>query len=110
MEQFHAELINLVMIIVTACVGLVTKQVMTYLNKKGLLHQLENNKAIVGVVVKAVEQMYEQLHGNEKLNVAKIELIKLMKDKGIKISEKELDLLIHSSVNEMNQTIKEETK
>jgi len=42
--------------------------------------------------------------------MAKIELIKLMKEKNIKISEKEINILIESSVKEMNDSIKKELK
>lgn len=110
MEALHAELINLGMIVLTACVGLVTQQVMAYLKKKGLVHTLENNKEVTKLVVNGIEQMYTHLHGAEKLDLAKIELVKLMKARKVNINEKELDLLIESAVKEMNKTIKNELK
>jgi hypothetical protein len=110
MESLQMEIINLVIAVLVACVGLVTRQVVKYLKGKGIITQLENNKELVGIVVKAVEQTYKTLHGEEKLNVAKLEVVKLMNEKKIKISEKEIDLLIESSVKEMNEVIKEETK
>jgi hypothetical protein len=110
MESLQLEIINLVVAILVACVGLVTRQVVKYLKSKGIISQLENNKALVGIVVKAVEQTYKTLHGEEKLNMAKLEVIKLMNDKKIKISEKEIDLLIEASVKEMKDVVKEETK
>ncbi|MFS0905820.1 phage holin [Priestia aryabhattai] len=110
MEIFNIELINVAVTVVVALAGLVTKQAMSYLKKKGVLKQLESHKVIVDIAVNAVEQMYKKNHGEEKLNLAKMEIIKLAKAKKIKISEKELDLMIESAVKEMNKTIKEEMK
>ena len=110
MEGLQAELLNLGIALLTAFVGVITKQVVSYLKKKGLIHQLESNKELVRIVVGAVEQSYKTLKGQEKLNYAKMELIELMGKKKIKISEKELDILIESVVKEMNDTVKQEIK
>lgn len=108
--DLHAEILNIAMTILTACVGIATKYVVGFLNKKGIIAQLENNKQLVQIVVHAVEQTYDHLKGDEKLNVAKIELVKLMNEKKITISEKEIDILIECSVREMNNAIKNELK
>lgn len=109
-ESLQAEIINLLALLIAGAVGLVAKQITSYLKKKGIIAQIESHKEIAKIVVGAVEQTYNHLHGQEKLNVAKIELIKMAKNKGIKISEKELDLLIESAVKEMNRAVKEELK
>lgn len=110
MEFLQMEIVNLFIIIITALVGWGTKHAVAYLREKGILTKLEKNKALVKIAVDAVEQGYKTLHGEEKLNLAKIEVVKLAKAKGIRITEKELDLLIESTVKEMNDTIKEEKK
>jgi LL-H family phage holin len=110
MEAFQSEIISLVVTVLGACAGLITKQVLSYLKKKGLVQQLESHKEIVKIVVTAVEQTYKHLHGNEKLELAKIEVAKLAKQKNLKISEKELDLMIEAMVKEMNKAVKEELK
>jgi hypothetical protein len=110
MEMFQAELINFAIVVIAGCVGMVTKAVMSYLKKKGVIAKLISHKELANIVVGAVEQTYKHLHGEEKLNLAKIELIKIAKEKGVKISEKELDILIESSVKEMNKSIKEGLK
>lgn len=107
MEMLQVEIINLIALIIAGCVGMVTKAVMSYLKKKGIIAKIEGNKEIANIVVGAVEQTYKHLHGEEKLNLAKIEVVKMAKDKGLKIGEKELDMLIESSVKEMNKAIKE---
>ena len=107
MESLQTEIINLIGIILAGCVGAVTKYAVAYLKKKGIMSKIESHKALADIVVGAVEQTYKHLHGEEKLNLAKIELLKMAKDKGVKISEKELDVIIESAVKEMNKAIKE---
>ncbi|AZU98915.1 hypothetical protein pW2_81 [Bacillus phage pW2] len=101
MENIQVELVNLAVAILTALVGLATKSVVSFLKKKGIVAQVQNNKEVVSIVVKAVEQMYGQLKGEEKLNMAKMELIKLMQQKKIKMTEAEIDLMIEAMVKEM---------
>src|SRR5690606_11135264 len=108
MEAIQAELINLVIVVITAFIGLVTQKVTVYLKEKGLIAKLEANKELVRIVVNAVEQVYGYLDGDEKLKIAKAELVKLMNEKKIKISEREIDALIESAVKEMNDAIKKE--
>lgn len=108
MESIQAELINLVIVVITALVGWVAQKVTAYFKEKGLITKLETNKELVRIVVNSVEQTYKHLDGDEKLKVAKIELVKLMNEKKIKISEQEIDTLIESAVKEMNDAIKKE--
>lgn len=108
MESIQAELINLVIVVITALAGWVTQKVTAYFKEKGLITKLETNKELVRIVVNAVEQTYKHLNGDEKFKVAKIELMKLMNEKKIKISEQEIDTLIESTVKEMNDAIKKE--
>ncbi len=107
MEMLQEQIVEIAVLIITALLGIVTRSVMSYLKKKGVIAKIEGNKQIAKIVVTAIEQTYKHLHGDEKLNLAKIELIKISKQKGLKITEKELDLLIESSVKEMNKAVKE---
>lgn len=104
------EIVNILVIVIAGVLGLIAKQVTSFLKKKGLVAQLESHKEIGKIIVGAIEQAYKPLHGEEKLNLAKIELIKFAKEKGLKISERELDLIIESSVREMKKAVKEELK
>jgi LL-H family phage holin len=108
--ELQAEILNLVVAILVACAGVVTRYAVGYLKSKGLLAKLENNKELVKIVVKAVEQTYNHLEGQEKLNVAKLELVKLMNEKKIKISEKEIDVMIEAMVKEMKESAQEASK
>ena len=106
MENIQAELIGLVVTVLVAMIGFVTKHSVTFLKNKGVVAKLQGNKELVKIVVNAIEQSYKHLHGTEKLNMAKIELVKLLNEKKIKITEKEIDLLIESAVREMKETAK----
>ncbi|UGO51060.1 holin [Bacillus phage vB_BanS_Nate] len=110
MEQIQVELLNLVVAVLTALVGVATKSLVSFLKKKGVVAQVQNNKEVVAIVVKAVEQMYGQLKGEEKLDMAKMELIKLMQEKKIKMSEAEIDLMIEAMVKEMKDSANSELK
>jgi LL-H family phage holin len=110
MHDLQAEIINIVALVIASLLGIVAKQVTSFLKKKGIVAQIESHKELANMVVKGIEQTYNHLNGEEKLNVAKIEIINIAKAKGIKISEKELDMLIESSVKEMNKAVKEELK
>lgn len=107
MEMLQEQIVEIAVLIIASLLGLITRSVMSYLKKKGVVAKIEGNKQIADIVVGAIEQTYKHLHGDEKLNLAKIELIKISKQKGLKISEKELDLLIESSVKEMNKAVRE---
>lgn len=110
MESLQIEIINFAIVLLTALLGFITKHLVSYLKNKGVIAKLESHKNITSIAVQAVEQGYKHLHGKEKLNVAKIEIIKMAKSKGIKVTEKELDLLIESAVKEMNQVARREMK
>lgn len=107
MESLQVEIVNLVILIVAGAVGFVAKQFTSYLNKKGVLTQINGNKEIVKIVVNAIEQTYKHLDGKEKLELAKLEILTIAKSKGLKITDKELDLLIEHSVKEMKNGIKQ---
>lgn len=107
MEIMEA-LVSFLAVVLTTLVGLVTKYVVGFLNKKGVISQLENNKEMVRIVVDAVEQMYGTLNGDEKFTIAKQKLLSLMEQNKVHITEEELDLLIEAMVREMNEAVKKE--
>lgn len=56
-------------------------------------------KEIVKSTVEYVEQVFTEIHGVEKLYKAKEKALEWLNEKGIKISETELEILIESAVN-----------
>jgi len=104
--DFQAELISLLGTLVVGLFGWLVNQATGYLKKKGVLTQLENNKELVKIAVNAVEQAHNNLGGNEKFNLAKMEVIKLLQSKNIKMTEQEMDLFIEAMVKEMREQTK----
>ena len=72
---------------------------------KKLYEKYVNDKVkqdVVRTCVKAVEQLYHDLGGPEKLEKAQEGVRQMLEEKGIPISELEMNLLIESIVSEFN--------
>lgn len=68
----------------------------------------QTKKDVVATVVQAVEQVYKDLHGDEKLNKAIEGASDMLAEKNISVSEVELRYLIESAVNGFNEGFKKE--
>ena len=80
------------------------------LKVKGIYEKDINDKTkrnIVESTVKYVEQIYYELSGPEKLEKAKENILALLMEKGISITELEMDVLIEAACNSFKQSIKE---
>ena len=62
----------------------------------------KTKEAVVRTCVKAVEQLYHDLGGPEKLEKARMGVQQMLEEKGVSISQLEMDLLIESVVAEFN--------
>lgn len=63
----------------------------------------KTKEAVVRTCVKAVEQLYRDLGGPEKLERSKAGIRQMLEEKDIFISELEMEMLIESVVAEFNQ-------
>lgn len=68
----------------------------------------ETKEKVVSTVVNAVEQLYKDLRGEEKLNKCIENATEMLNEKGITVTELELRMLIESTVNSFNQAKKGE--
>ena len=59
---------------------------------------------MVRTCVRAAEQLYKDLHGEEKYSKAVEAATQILLDKGIQISELEIKMLIEAAVSEFNNT------
>lgn len=76
--------------------GLVFKKIYTkYVNDK-------TKRDVARTVVLGVEQIYKDLHGEEKLQKALSSASEMLADKGIQISDLELRMLIEAALAEFN--------
>ena len=62
----------------------------------------QTKKDVVKTVVQGIEQIYKDLHGEEKLNAALEAASEMLSAKGINVTEFELKMLIEAAVAEFN--------
>ena len=82
--------------------------VFTYIGnrlKKAYEEKVNNDtaKAVVEDAVKFVEQVYTDLKGKEKLELATNQVAEVLASKGIKITAAEINMLIESAVYGLNE-------
>lgn len=103
-----AEFINLygmqilytILIAIAGYIGVEIKKLCTkYINDK-------TKAAVAKTAVQFVEQVYKDLHGEEKLNEALCAASEMLAEKGITVSELEMRVLIEAAVAEFNEAFK----
>lgn len=107
-NQFIAEygttILYAVITAIAGYLGIVFKNLYTkYINDK-------TKKDVVRTCVEAVEQIYKDLHGEEKFNKAVECASDMLEEKGIMISELEIMMLIEAAVSEFNAAFKSSGK
>lgn len=60
-------------------------------------------KAVVKTCVQAVEQLYQDLHGEDKYNKVVESVTDMLNEKGITITDIEMKMLIEAAVGEFNK-------
>lgn len=97
MSEWGVEIIGTLLLAIAGSLGLLIKSLATkYLNDK-------TKQTIAKIVVQGVEQVYKELHGEDKLNQALAMFADLLSEKGIKCSELEMRVLLESAVGEFNK-------
>ena len=81
----------------TFLVGIIKAKYSEYVNT-------DTKKEIAMLTVRYVEQVFKTLHGTEKLDKAKSAFVKMLNDKGIKVTDDEVTMLIESAVHQMNES------
>ena len=98
-EIFGAYVLPAIVSLLAAAAAFVGAQI------KRLYEKYVNDKtkqSVVRTCVKAVEQLYHELGGPEKLEKAKASAVEMLNEKGIPITDLELSMLIESAVSEFN--------
>ena len=98
-EIFSAYVLPAVVAVVTALAGFVGAQIKT-LYQRYVNDRIKRD--VAQTCVKAAEQLYHDLGGPEKLKKAQEGVRQMLEEKGIPISELEMNLLIESAVAEFN--------
>lgn len=101
-EMYGLEIAMAVLTFIGGYIGLVAKKLAEkYINDK-------TKREVAKTVVQGVEQMYKDLHGEEKLNKALEAASEMLTDKGIKVTEFELNMLLEAAVGEFNENFKKD--
>ena len=96
-EAYGMELLYALIMAVAGWVAIVAKNLATkYINDK-------TKKTVAKTVVQAVEQIYKDLHGEEKLNKAIEYMAEMLTEKGITATELEVRVLLEDAVGEFNR-------
>ncbi|MCH5197339.1 MAG: holin [Oscillospiraceae bacterium] len=72
---------------------------------KAIFERIEDDKTkneAANTCVRAIEQLYKDLHGEEKYNKCLESLTAMLNEKGITVTDIELKMLIESAVHRLN--------
>ena len=95
-SQYGTTILYAVLTAIAGYLGIVVKRIYEkYINDK-------TKQAVAKTVVQAIEQIYNDLHGDENLNMALQSMSEMLAEKNIHISELEMRMLIESAVAEFN--------
>ena len=96
MSEYGTQILYAILTTIAGYIGFMIKD----LYKKHINDQTK--KDVVKTVVQAVEQIYHNLHGDEKLSKALEGASEILVSKGITITDLELRMLIEAAVAEFN--------
>lgn len=103
--NYGMEILYAIITAIAGYIGIVVKNLyQKYVNDN-------TKKAVVKTCVQAVEQIYTNLHGEEKYNKVVESASEMLTEKGITITDIELKMLIEAAVGEFNKVFesKDET-
>lgn len=96
LTQYGMEIISTAVMAIFGFVGICLKNVIKKFSDERTKEQ------VCKTVVKAVEQMYSDLTGDERYEKAVESVSEMLEEKGIGATELEVKMLIESAVKEMN--------
>ncbi len=88
--------------ILISLIGYVAKQVADYIKAKTSSQDMEKKLKLAKAAVGAAEQVWQNVEGPERFEVAKDSFIDMLNDEGIKITERQVDVFLEAAVKEMN--------
>lgn len=95
-NQYGTTILYAVVTAIGGYLAIVAKNLATkYINDK-------TKQKVAKTVVRAVEQLYKDMHGDDKLNKALESAAEMLAAKGITVTDLELRMLIEAAVGEFN--------
>ena len=106
---------DFVNIVLEPVLGTVITAIVGYLGVKikSLLEKWTQDKMMrdaAETCVRAVEQLYKDLHGAEKFQVCVNNLTEMLAEKGIHVTDLEIKMLVESAVQKLNEAVQEALK
>ena len=99
LSEYGTGIINMIFTAFLGAIGIIIKNIYKkYVNEK-------TKKHIVKTCVLAVEQIYKDLHGQEKYDKCMEAVTEMLNERGIPATELELKMLIESEVKKINDII-----
>lgn len=102
MTELQPIIVNASVVILTTVGGVLGKMVYNWIKEK---IDTEQKEKIVNTTVKYVNQLYKDMNGDDKLNQAQNAIIEQLNQKGIKITDLELRVMIEAAVNSFKDTV-----
>lgn len=102
MKELQPVIINGAVVILTTITSYIGIKIKSFIEEK---INSEIKKKVVETTCQYINQLYSELDGSEKFQKAKENIIQQLNEKGISISELELDILIESTVNSLKKSI-----
>ena len=103
-NQYGLQILYTVITAIAGYLGLVVKNLCTkYINDK-------TKQNVAKSAVQFVEQVYKDLHGEEKFNAALNATSEMLAEKGITVTELEMRVLIEAAVSEFNNAFNKQTQ
>lgn len=102
-SEYGTMILYTILTAIAGYLGVVVKKIYeNYVNDK-------TKRDVARTVVLGVEQIYKDLHGDEKLQRALASASEMLAEKGIQISDLELRMLIESALAEFNKAFEKNT-
>lgn len=96
-NEYGTTILYTILTALAGYIGIWVKSIYTkYINDK-------TKQDVVKTCVSAVEQLYKDLHGEEKYNKVVESVSEMLMEKGITITDLELKMLIEAAVGEFNE-------
>lgn len=111
MNELVQAITPILLALLVAIIGYLAKiagiQVQRVADKYAIKAKLDANKTIVDLAVKYVQQVFNEADNKTKYNEAKNKALEILSEKGIKITDAELNMLIEASVANFKQGMTE---
>ena len=102
-SEYGMEILYTVVMAIAGYLGVVVKNLVTkYFNDK-------TKQSVAKTAVQFVEQVYKDLHGEEKLDQAFAAASEMLSEKGITVSDLEMRVLLEAAVAEFNNAFNKTT-